>query len=49
MRKAFDSIKARVSKQPAAGGAGEKGGKGAPAGKPAKGEVVVAVEVSKAD
>ena len=47
LRKTFDSIKARVTKQVSQGGAPAKG---APAGgKGAKGEVAPVVEVSKAD
>jgi hypothetical protein len=49
LRKTFDSIKARVTKQVSQGGAGG-GGKPAAGGKPAKGgEVAPVVEVSKAD
>lgn len=48
LRKTFDSIKARVTKQVSQGGA--PAGKGAPAAKGAKGEAQTqAVEVSKAD
>ena len=48
LRKTFDSIKARVTKQVSQGGA--PAGKGAPAAKGAKGEAQAqAVEVSKAD